>query len=58
MNKLAWLKTAFAAILGGAVAGATASAQSGNVSGEAIGTSAAAGAATVVIAYLMKSPKK
>jgi hypothetical protein len=58
MNKIIWFKSALAAIIGGGLAGATASVQSGNISTEAIGSAAAVGAASVVIAYLMKSPKK
>jgi hypothetical protein len=58
MKYATFFKSAIAAIVGGGLAGVTASVQSGNISQEAIASAAAMGAASVVIAYLMKSPKK
>jgi hypothetical protein len=58
MKYAAFFKSAIVAIVGGGLAGATASVQSGSISKEAIASAAAMGAASVVIAYLMKSPKK
>jgi hypothetical protein len=57
MDKIAWMKAAMAAVLGGAIAGAAASAQAGQIEEKQLTTAAITGAASVVIAYLMKSPK-
>jgi hypothetical protein len=55
-NTMKWLKTSLMAILGGAVAGAAQSAQAGQIDEKQLTTAAITGAATVVVAYLMKSP--
>lgn len=58
MNKVAWIKTAIAAVAGGAFMGALEGFKSGQISQEQIAINAAGGAGAVVLAYLMKSPRK
>jgi uncharacterized membrane protein YidH (DUF202 family) len=57
MNKIAWIKTAIAALAGGAFFGALEGVKAGQVSKEQIVFNAAGGAAAVAVAYWMRSPK-